>query len=42
MDLGGVNFTLDDVQDGDVAVFNVVPPLPGGGDHYVFRLEGTN
>ena len=38
MDLGGVNLALDDVQDGDVAVVQLVPVAPGA-HHHVLGLK---
>ena len=36
-DLGGVDLPLDDVEDGDVAVLDLL--VDGGGDHHVLGLQ---
>ena len=36
MDLGGVYFSLDDVEEGDVAV--VVPSIPWSRNHHILWL----
>lgn len=38
MDLCWVHLSLYDVEDGDIAVLNVVPPLSWSGDHDVLGL----
>lgn len=38
MDLCGVHLPLDDVEDGDVAVPDVISSLSGRGDHDILGL----
>lgn len=36
--LGGINFSLDDVEDGNIAVLDVITTLSWCGHHDVLRL----